>query len=235
MYKNKKILALIPARGGSKGIKNKNIFPLNGYPLISYSIKASLKSKFIDETIVSTDDYEIAEVSKKYGADVPFMRPVELASDTSKTVDAVIHAIKTLESQKKYFDVLVLLQPTQPLRISEDIDKAIEKFFENDMTGLVSISQVEEHPLLMRTINTEGKLSSLLNKNSTCRRQDMENFYIVNGCIYINKISEISSDTSFNDNSIGFLMPSSRSIDIDEVKDIRLAEYYIKTEAKNVF
>ena len=221
MYKNKKILALIPARGGSKGIKNKNIVLLNGNPLISYSIKAALESKYIDETLVTTDSEEIAKISKEYGASVPFMRPVELASDKSKTIDAVLHALKMLIKLGNHFDVLILLQPTQPLRVANDIDGAIELFFEKNLQGVASVSIVEDHPLLMRTIDENGNLHSLLGENSTCRRQEMKNYYKVNGCIYINQIDEISEDTSFNDNPIGFVMETFHSVDIDEIKDFR--------------
>lgn len=228
MYKNKRILALIPARGGSKGIKNKNIVLLNGNPLISYSIKAALESKYIDETVVTTDSEEIAKISKKYGASVPFMRPIELASDKSKTIDAVLHALKMLAKLGNHFDALILLQPTQPLRTANDIDGAIELFFEKNLQGVASVSIVEDHPLLMRTIDENRNLHSLLGENSTCRRQEMKNYYKVNGCIYINQIDEISKDTSFNDNPIGFVMETSHSVDIDEIKDLYIAEVYLK-------
>lgn len=228
MYKENKIFALIPARGGSKGIKNKNIIALNGLPLIAYTIKASLCSRYIDYTVVSTDSNEIANVAKEYGANIPFMRPAELASDKSKTIDAVLHSIKTLERMGNCFDVLILLQPTQPLRTVEDIDKAIEMFFEKNKHGLVSVSLVDDHPLLIRSIDEEGNLTALFKQNSTCRRQDMKKYYKVNGCIYINQIKELSEQTSFNDNPIGFVMESSHSIDIDEIKDLYVAEYYMR-------
>lgn len=228
MYKDSKILALIPARGGSKGIKNKNIVDLNRYPLIAYSIKASLDSKYIDETVVTTDSEEISKISKRYGANVPFLRPAELASDQAKTIDAVLHAIKMLEESKHYFDVLILLQPTQPLRTSNDIDCAIEMFFEKKMQGLVSVSPVTDHPLLIRTFGAEGNLVPLLEGSSTCRRQDMENYYKVNGCIYINQISTLTKHTSFNDNPVGYVMDIAHSVDIDNMEDLHLAEYYLQ-------
>ncbi len=230
MYNNDRILALIPARGGSKGIKDKNIISLNGDPLISYTILSSLKSKYIDDTVVTTDSQEIANISKKYGASVPFMRPAELASDQARTIDAVLHAIKSLDEMGNHYDILVLLQPTQPLRTTVDIDRAIEKFFAKGMKGLVSISPVNEHPLLMRTMDEDGNVESLLGENSTCRRQDMKSYYKVNGCIYINRISEISQNTSFNDNLVGYVMSVAHSVDIDDMKDLYLAEYYIQKE-----
>lgn len=226
MYRGKKILAFIPARGGSKGIKNKNIIPLCGKPLISYTIEAAKKSMFIDTVIVSTDSEKIAEVAKAYGAGVPFMRPPELASDTATTLQAVIHGINTLNSLGEFYDTLILLQPTQPLRDSDDIDNAIEVFFKEEK-GLVSVSEVEDHPILIRTIGSDGNLKKLLDCNSTCRRQDMPRYYRVNGCIYINDIRKIDENTSFNDNVTPFVMSKEHSVDIDEIKDLKIAEYYI--------
>ncbi|MBQ7594948.1 MAG: acylneuraminate cytidylyltransferase family protein [Synergistaceae bacterium] len=227
MFNEEKILALIPARGGSKGIKGKNITPLAGRPLIAYTIEAALNSKYIDKVIVSTDNQEIANTAKKFGAEVPFMRPPELADDKAKTIDAVLHALRELNQDGKSYDVLILLQPTSPLRNTEDIDNAIETFFDNGKKGLVSISPVEDSPVLIRSLDSQGKMSRLLNLNSTCRRQDMPEYFRVNGSIYINNVSEINISTSFNDNPIPFIMTREHSLDIDEPKDLILAEYYI--------
>ncbi len=228
MYHLKRILAIIPARGGSKGIKNKNIVDLAGRPLIAYSIEASLRSRYIDSTVVSTDSIEIGNIAKTYGALVPFMRPSILALDEAKIIDVVLHAINMIEAEGEKFDALVLLQPTQPLRTASDIDKAIEIFFEKGERSLVSISLVEDHPLLIRTVDSGGILRNMLNESSTCRRQDMKSYYKVNGCIYINSINELSKETSFNDNQIAFIMEPEHSVDIDEMKDIYLAEFYLK-------
>lgn len=228
MYNNQRILALIPARGGSKGIKDKNIVPLLGKPLISYSIEAGKASKYIDTIVVSTDSQKIAEVAVLYGADIPFLRPKELALDTSKTIDAVIHAIDLINSKKPVYDVLILLQPTQPLRTSFDIDRAIETYFENDENDLASVSLVTDHPLLIRSISENGNLIPLLQKNSTCRRQDMPPYYRINGCIYINKIKELNYNTSFNDNLVPYIMPQNHSIDIDCIDDLHIAEMYLR-------
>lgn len=227
MYNSSKILALIPARGGSKGIKDKNIIDLKGYPLIAYSIVASLGSKYIDSTVVSTDSTKIANIAKTYGASVPFIRPTKLASDDAKTIDVVLHAINMVKVKGEEFDVLVLLQPTQPLRTVNDIDAAIELFFKKGKCSLVSISPVEDHPLFIRTIDSSGSVLSLLDESSTCRRQEMKSYYKVNGCIYINCINELSKETSFNDNQIAFIMKPEHSVDIDEMKDICLAEFYL--------
>ena len=233
MYKGRKILALIPARGGSKGIKNKNIVDLDGKPLISYSIKAGLDSEYIDDVVVSTDSELIASVASRYGANVPFMRPAELASDTSKTIDAVLHAVRFFHDNDCEYDALVLLQPTQPLRTAKDIDMAIEKYYQSEQ-NLVSVSPVDNHPLLIRSIDSNGELVNLMNVNSTCRRQDMPDYYCVNGCIYINKISELSEQTSFNDNKIPYIMDPLHSVDIDDMTDLAMAELIIRMQNMKV-
>lgn len=228
MLENKRILAVIPARGGSKGIPHKNIVDLCGKPLIHYTIEAALGSKYIDYVTVSTDDQEIARVAKYCGAKIPFMRPAELATDTSKTIDVILYTISGLESMGEQFDVLILLQPTEPLRTTGDIDGAIDKYFECNCSPLVSVSEVDDHPILIRSIE-KNQLKPLLNVSSTCRRQDMPDYYRVNGCIYINAISELNKGTSFNDNIVPYIMERSHSVDIDELKDLALARYYIES------
>lgn len=228
MINQKSVLALIPARGGSKGIKNKNIINLCGKPLIAYTVEAAKKSKYIDAVILTTDSEKIAEVAADFGAEVPFMRPAELAADKSKTIDAILHALKTLHDMGREYDVLVLLQPTQPLRTADDIDGALEKFIRTSCTSLVSISAVADHPILIRTINEQDGLVPMLNTSSTCRRQDMPDYYRVNGCIYINAIDEITEETSFSDNKRPYIMDLNHSLDIDELSDLAVAEYYLR-------
>src|SRR5690606_12646538 len=126
MYRDRRFLAVIPARGGSKGIPNKNIVDVNGKPLIQYTVEAALNSKYLDRIIVSTDSLEIAKVAKACGAEVPFLRPAELATDTSKTIEALLHAVREISTSNLRYDYLVLLQPTQPLRQSFHIDEAVE-------------------------------------------------------------------------------------------------------------
>lgn len=226
MIEGKKVLALIPARGGSKGIINKNIIDLCGKPLIAYTIEAAVKSRYIDDVVVTTDSRRIAEVALEYGAQVPFLRPEALASDTSKTIDAVLHAISTLENQGKKYDILVLLQPTQPLRNEDDIDSSLELCVEKK-GGVVSVSEVGDHPILIRQIDEDGILNKMLAVDSTVRRQDMPTYYRVNGCVYVNNISEVNEDLSFNDNRIPYVMPRERAVDIDEPVDLCVAAYYL--------
>lgn len=217
MYKNKSFLAIIPARGGSKGIPNKNIIEVEGKPLIAYTIEPALQSKYLDRIIVSTDSKRIAEISKTYGAEVPFLRPSNLATNEAKTIDVVIHAIDSLTET---YDYVVVLQPTQPLRTTEQIDEAIEQIVDKKQESLVSVEPAEKHPILYRKIGENGELHPLLNQNSTVRRQDFAEFYVVNGLIYINKIEVLSNKTSLNDNKYGFI--TEPTIDIDYESDIKV-------------
>ncbi|MEH7494539.1 acylneuraminate cytidylyltransferase family protein [Neobacillus niacini] len=225
MYQNKRFIAIIPARGGSKGIPNKNIIDVNGKPLIQYSIDAAKASKYIDSIVVSTDSVEIAEVAAQCGADIPALRPEYLASDKAKTIDALLHMVEVLRRVGEEFDYLVLLQPTQPLRQGFHIDEAIETMMSRNSKSLVSISKVNEHPVLMRTQNLDGTLKNILNVSSTIRRQDFPDFYKVNGAIYINALDHtFNQDTSLNDNEIGYAMDSKYDVDIDEPIDLEIAK-----------
>lgn len=229
MYQNKRILAVIPARGGSKGIPKKNITMLDGLPLIVYTLKSAQHSKYLDRIIVSTEDFEIKKVAEQYGGEVPFLRPVELAQDDSKTIDCILHTIDTLKNIREIYDYVVILQCTSPLRKAWHIDEAIARIISENGTSLVSVSEVEEHPILMRTLNTDGTLENLLNVNSTVRRQDFPSFYKVDGAIYIQKIDEnLNKDTSLNDGKLAYIMDRKYTVDIDEYLDIRKVELYLK-------
>lgn len=233
MINGKRILALIPARGGSKGIKNKNIIELCGKPLISYTIAAAKESSYIDSVIVSTDSEKIAEVAIACGACVPFLRPAELALDTSTTIETVCHAIEWLVKYEDRYDVLVLLQPTSPLRTQGDIDKALEKF-EREGLPVASVSRAKDSPILLRKLTGESQMVSLLGIPSTVRRQDMPPVYRVNGSIYINAISSLSENTSFNDNACPYVMDESHSVDIDSYLDLEIAKYYMRDPSGSV-
>lgn len=223
MYKDKTFLAIIPARGGSKGIPRKNIINVNGKPLIQYTIDEAKKSKYIDKIIVSTEDQEIADVALSCGAEIPFIRTEDLSKDTSKSIDVVLDAIYKLNALGYKYDYVILLQPTQPLRKSFHIDQAVEKIIEYNEDSLLSISEVREHPILMKTIDENGRLQSLLNKSSDVRRQEFEKIYIVNGAIYINKINEkLNKETSLNDNRLAYVMDKKYNLDIDEPEDLSL-------------
>lgn len=220
MYKDNRILAVVPARGGSKGIPHKNIVKVKGKELLAYTLDAAKASKYIDEIIVSTDDILIEQVAVRENVKV-LQRPKELAQDMSRTIDVLLHVIGNIDDD---FDYLVLLQPTQPLRTAYHIDNAIELMINANYPSLLSVSPVKDHPILMRQMDVDGKLTSLLACQSTVRRQDFPNYYVVNGAIYINKISDLNSETSLNDNLYGYEMTSEFDLDIDEPRDLLLFE-----------
>lgn len=235
MIENKKILAIIPARGGSKGIPRKNVKAISGKPMIQYTIEAAKECPYIDKVVVSTEDVEIADISMRAGAIVPFSRPEELATDEAKTIDVVMHAVEFYERKAERFDIIVLLQPTSPLRNAEDITKALEYFMRNEQRSLVTVSEVSESPILMRNFNKENKLEKIMEEDSDVRRQDMKKFYRINGAIYINKASELNANTSFNDNEMGFVLTREHGIDVDELQDLVVAEYYLSQACDGEF
>lgn len=219
MYRDKKVLAIIPARGGSKGIPGKNIVNVCGKPLIQYTIDAAKASRYIDYVYVSTDSEKIAMVSRECGIDVTKLRPSELATDEAKTIDVIKYTLNLFNEDR--YDYVVLLQPTQPLRQAKHIDEAIEMIVPGKCESIVSVSEVNEHPLFMRKINAEGKLESILVASSTVRRQELGAYYKVNGAIYINNIEELlQHDVSLNDNVYPFVMEKEFDLDIDEQNDL---------------
>ncbi|MCT4583412.1 MAG: acylneuraminate cytidylyltransferase family protein [Peptostreptococcaceae bacterium] len=229
MYKNKKIVAIIPARKGSKGIVNKNIRLLGGIPLIEHSIKQARKIKIIDKIIISTDSEEICNIAKKYNIEVKNLRPSELSNDTAVLYDVLKYEINNYNLIKDNYEVLVLLQPTSPLRQSYMIEDALIDFIDQKQISAVSVSEVQEHPIFMRTINENNNLVKVLATDSTVRRQELPKYYKVNGMIYINKIKDIlNSYVSFNDNLTPIIIPNDFDTDIDTLDDLELAEKKLK-------
>ena len=228
MYKEKKVIAIIPARGGSKGIPNKNIKLVNQKPLIAYTIEPAKKSKYIDRLIVSTDSKRIEEASLEYGAEVPFLRPAELATDTAKTIDAIIYTIDKLKINNENYDYVLTLQPTQPLRTTEQIDESIKMIVDHDWNSLVSISRLSTNPILIRTLKSDGSLKKLLNIRSDVRRQDFDDYYKINGLIYLNRIDQLlTNSTSLNDNAHGYVVDSKYDLDIDTPEDLEKFELQV--------
>lgn len=224
MYK-KKIVVVIPARKGSKGVPNKNIVLLNGIPLIEHTIKEAKKVKIIDKIIVSTDSKEVCDIARKYDIEVKGLRPDELSDDIAVLYDVIRYEIYNYSLVEAGYEVLILLQPTSPLRRSYMIENSLIDFIDENQESAVSVSEVEEHPIFMRTINTENNLVKVLDTDSTVRRQDLPKYYRVNGMIYINKIEDILKRyISLNDNLSPIIISSYSAIDIDTIKDIRIAE-----------
>lgn len=227
----KKYVAVIPARAGSKGIPKKNIKLLAGKPLIQWTVEAALNSKYISEAIVSTDSLEIANISKNLGAVVPFLRPAKLSTDSAATIDVVLHA---LERYRK-FDYIVLLQPTSPLRTATDIDNAIELMVARSSESCVSICPPSNHPYLMYSVDSTGRLTKLIASERSDRRQNLPSIYAVNGAIYVSNINQLYSSRSFIlADTVGFEMPVDRSVDIDNNFDFMVAEYLLSTQTKSI-
>jgi CMP-N,N'-diacetyllegionaminic acid synthase len=222
MIDGKTVLAVIPARGGSKGVPRKNIRELGGKPLIAWTIEEAKKSKYIDRLILSSDDQEIIEVAKSFGCEVPFVRPAELALDETPGIDPILHAIDMLPG----YDMVVLLQTTSPLRKVSDIDGCIERCVEGKAKSAVSVTPVEESPYWMYTVDSSGKMTPLMSSNKFyTRRQDMPPVYVLNGAVYVVYGDWLQKHkTLVTEDTLSFFMPQSRSCDIDTELDFRLVQ-----------
>ena len=220
------MLAIIPARGGSKGLPGKNIKMLAGKPLIAYTIEAALKAKHLTEVIVSTEDEQIAKIAKEYGASVPFMRPVELASDTSLSIDTYLYTLDKYDKDfgKQYSDFAVL-QPTSPLRTGMDIDNAIEMFTKKNADSVISYCEEHHSVFWHKYLDEEGKLSTIFTDEKIANRQDLKRTYYPNGSIYIFKTELIRRRAYYTDKTFAYLMDRKRSIDIDTQEDFEYAEF----------
>ena len=228
MIANKKVLAVIPARGGSKGIPNKNIVPLLGKPLISWTIEAAQASRYIDRLILSSDDPQICAVAESAGCEVPFTRRKALATDEAKTIDVVFDAL----DQMPGFDLVMVLQPTSPLRAVSDIDNSLELLIEKGVHSAVSVTRVKDHPYLVYAMNSDARMEAVisLDPSTSLRRQDLPPAFTLNGAIYIADISWLVESRSFiSPETVGYEMPKSRSVDIDEEIDLKVAEQVLRS------
>ena len=232
MIKSKKLLALLPARGGSKRLPGKNIRLIDGVPLIELTIRASLQSQYIDYTMVSTDSAEIATVARSSGAEVPFYRPDRLSRDTSTSVDTAIHALDELQSRNMYFDYLVLLQPTSPLRTEKHKDEAVELLIQKEADAIVSVTDLESTAEWSGPLNDDLQLPWLAARDN--KVQNTINRVKINGAIYlINSEQLIRGKTFFLDEKIyGLRMTKNVSIDIDTKLDFDIAEFLLKHQSK---
>jgi CMP-N,N'-diacetyllegionaminic acid synthase len=220
------VIAVIPARGGSKGIPRKNIVPFAGKPLICYTIEAALRSRYLKRVIVSTDDADIAKVAKDCGAEVPFLRPPNLSQDDTPSVSVLKHAVNIIEeSQGSLCNFVVLLQPTSPLRNEKYIDLTVEKMLETGADSVITVCEVRHHPFWTFVAN-EDRLHSLLpNCDKSSRRQELPQTYSPNGAVYLVKRGVLfNENTVFGKDLRGIIMPSEESIDIDDYYDLFLGE-----------
>lgn len=223
MIQNNSVLAIIPARGGSKGIPRKNIHLLGGLPLIAHTIQEAKKSRYIDRLILSSEDYEIIDVARKFGCEIPFIRPAELAEDSTPGIEPVLHALGALQEQ---YDYVVLLQPTSPLRIAGDIDGCLELCIAENAPACVSVTEADQHPFWMYRINKDNRMMPYFKPEDVpARRQDLPPVYILNGAIYVAKVDQLYETRSFiGPSTIAYTMPKTRSIDIDEKLDLIICE-----------
>jgi len=224
-----KILGLIPARGGSKGVPNKNQKLLAGKPLVNYTIEAALESKLLDTLIVSTDDQQIATISKAAGAEVPFLRPAELATDSSPTIDTVLHVLEFYNSKDQHFDALCLLQPTCPLRTPEDIAKAITAFANSEADCLISVRSVphQYNPHWVFETKADERYLQIATgeKNIIPRRQELPKAFHRDGSIYITKIEVLENSHSLYGEKIAWYeSQGSQHVNIDTLEDWEEAE-----------
>lgn len=230
MHKNR-YLAIIPARKGSKRLLNKNILKLGGKPLVAWTIEAALKSKYINEVMVTTDSDEIAEISKNYGAKVPFIRPNELATDKASSYDVIKHTIDFYRQKNQIFDYIILLQPTSPLRNYDNINKAIELQIEKNANSITSVCEMNHSPLWSNTLPNNSSMIGFIEPEIIGKRsQDIETYYRLNGAIYIAKTKTLLKEESFISvsKSFAYKMDKKHSVDIDDEMDFKMAELIIK-------
>jgi len=229
----KRILAIIPARGGSKGIPRKNLKELNGKPLIAYTIEEAVNSKYISKLIVSTEDKEIAEISEQFGAEVPFLRPMELAVDETSGIEPILHAVKWFYDKGCTFDYIICIQCTSPFRKAEQIDEAIKKMVSGGADSIVSVCESEVNPYWMKVVE-DGRIEDFLsNVPFYARRQDTPEIYRLNGAIYIAKTEVLLEYKNwYTKNTLAYIMDRKSSLDIDDITDFKFAEFLMK-ENKN--
>jgi CMP-N-acetylneuraminic acid synthetase len=236
MSKNpSKVLGIVPARGNSKGIYRKNLRLLVGRPLISYTLTAALASEALQRLVVSTDDPEIASVAKGYGVEVPFIRPSELAQDETPQIEVVLHALEVLEeSERCRYDVVVLLQPTAPLRSAEDIRSSVKMLLETGGDSVVSFCRVEQgHPFYMYTLDGSKPRPLLDVPPQVTRRQQFPEIYLRNGAIYATRRDVLVEERNFyGHDTRAYVMPFDRSINIDRETDLLFAEVLLQTRPK---
>ena len=228
MIKNKKIICIIPARQGSLGLKNKNIKLINGKPLIYWPIKASLNSKYVDYTLVTTNSNQIKKIAKKNGANVPFLRPEKLSTSKSKISNVILHTLKYLKKNKMKFDYFILLEPTSPLTNNLDVDIILKKIVnKKNYDSLVTVVQnITAHPIFNLNLDKNNKIQKYSSKNININRQKISKLYYLSGNAYVSKISTYLKHKSFiQKKTIGHIVDKWKASEIDDIID------FIKTES----
>ncbi len=225
-----RVLGVIPARGGSKGIPRKNLKSLGGKPLIAHTIEAAAKSRLLTRTIFSTDDEEIAAVARSLGADVPFLRPADLATDAARALPFMVHALETIEASERAapYDALVMLQPTAPFRAAEDIDGSIELLERTGADSVISVVDVgANHPARMKFLDGDRLIDPPFFEDDYQPRQELEPMYIRNGAIYATRRDILLGGSFKGKDCRAWIMPASRSANIDTLLDFEIADWML--------
>ena len=230
MIAGRTVLAVIAARGGSKGLPRKNVLPLGGRPMIAWSVAAAQGSKLIDRTVVSTDDTEIADAARAAGGDVPFLRPAIMATDTVSVYDALFHAVDTIGGS---WDYIVLLQATSPLRSAADIDGCIRACAEGGAPAALTVTSAPKPPEWMVRLEPDGRMLPVLAPTERNRRQDFVPAYVPNGAVYVAETDWLRRTRNFmSPDTRAYVMPTERSIDIDTALDLVAASHLAASETK---
>lgn len=222
MINGKSVLAIIPARGGSKRLPGKNILEVGGKPLIAWTIEEARKSKYIDRLILSSEDQKIISVARAWGCEVPFVRPAELAQDETPGIETVLHAIDALLEK---YDYIVLLQPTSPLRKSEDIDGTINLCIKKNAPACVTVTELDKSPYWMFFLDKEGGMTPIIRMNNAIKkqRQDLPKGYVLNGACYIASTDWLIINRTFiTEKTVAYKMNKERSLDIDDEVDLKI-------------
>lgn len=234
MIDSRSVIAVIPARGASKGLPGKNIKELCGKPLLAWTVEAGLRSRYVDEVMVTTDSEAIAEVGRRFGASVPFLRPAELASDTATTYAAVEHTLNFYATQlRRQFDYLVLLEPTSPLRANGDIDEMLEKLLElsDQYDAIITLGQVHEHPDIVKKLSGNDVRPYIPDLDQATRRQDRQPAYFPYGIAYIVKTATLLSEKTFYPaRTTHKVIQRFQCYDIDDLYDFLAVETIMKRE-----
>ncbi len=230
-------LAIIPARGGSKGIPRKNVALVGGKPLLFWTVSEAQKSGSLDRLIISTEDEEIANLARAYGVEIPFLRPRKLARDETPGIEPIIHAARWLEEKEGYCPhYLMALQPTSPLRSAADIEGAIRLAQEKSADAVVSVTSAHTHPYLAKRVLGNGRIEDLIRQEGGySRRQEFPPAHMVNGAIYVVKRDVLLRRRTFYPNrTFAYIMPPERSIDVDDSWDLHMADLIIRERDRDV-
>lgn len=226
-----KTLGIVTARSGSKGMKDKNIRNLSGKPLMAYTIETALRCQYIDRVMVSTDSEAYADIAREYGAEVPFLRSEQNASDLALKEDVLVEVLEEYEKRGYKFENIIVLQPTSPLRTDQNLNEAFQLFFDKNADSVVSVCECEHSPLLSNTLPDDLNMFGFIKRQNDCGRQQLQRYYRLNGALYISKVNVIRQLKSFyGERSYAYIMDQKESIDIDTEIDFEYAEFLIERE-----